>query len=338
MSARCGRRQPTFAGMPRNCRRTTWPRDVPMRDVAGTPSRSSPLLLLARSQRGAQRASSTRLRSFGWGDKSAREGYPDWDLQRTYCTREAFSRNTLESPAISGCATLLRIGGGKLRKVSSARKHESRSSSILMTSAIKRRSAATTLSLNRPLNELAEAIRRDKRSSVVGLAVYNGSVRSSARRKRGDTTHQSSAKAGPDRATTDVKTSSRKTADGSYGSCTRDAVTLICGEFVADPELDPEPALSRRRSVVARCTSSMSVLTATASASPCKSLSDFVCQLSLVWWCDWLLCSCSQDLQVQLLDATRCDAVHGGQRSFHVVVGKVGARHVVLGAVRGQEV
>ena len=50
---------------------------------------------------------------------------------------------------------------------------------------------------------------------------------SSKKKKKGKTTYQSSAKAEPDRATTDVKTSSRKTADESYGSCTRDAVTLI---------------------------------------------------------------------------------------------------------------
>lgn len=66
-------------------------------------------------------------------------------------------------------ATELRMAGGSDRRASSARKHESRKSSTLMTSPMRLRSAATTRSLKRLLKELAEPIRRDKKSKVDGL-------------------------------------------------------------------------------------------------------------------------------------------------------------------------
>lgn len=82
----------------------------------------------------------------------------------TYSILSAFSRKSLDSPAISGSATDARTGCGSVRKTSSARNVESRSSSCLMTTVESRRSDATTRSLKRMLNELAEDKSRASKS------------------------------------------------------------------------------------------------------------------------------------------------------------------------------
>lgn len=88
-----------------------------------------------------------------------------------HSTRSAFSRKSLESPAMSGSATELSTVGASDLSMSRARNVESRSSSSLMTTAIKRSRDATTRSLKRLLKHEAEANSRERKSKAMGLRV-----------------------------------------------------------------------------------------------------------------------------------------------------------------------
>lgn len=83
--------------------------------------------------------------------------------------RSAFSRNSFDKPAMRGSATELSTGGASDRKVSRARKTESRNSSSLMTTTMRRRREATTRSLKRLLKLLADDSRRERKSKAMGL-------------------------------------------------------------------------------------------------------------------------------------------------------------------------
>lgn len=69
-------------------------------------------------------------------------------------------------------------------------------------------------------------------------------------------------------ATMLVRSSRRRTADGSYGSWIRELVVAMTGELLAVMLALRE----RRRSTVIRCVNSMSTWTGAASASPFISL------------------------------------------------------------------
>lgn len=175
---------------------------------------------------------------------------------------------------MSGSATLLKTAGDRDRSMSSARKHESRSSSDLMTSATRRRSDATTRSLKRLLNELADDRRRCRKSNEGGLTDDAGqlAIRAAAGlggSERKGTTHHKSVSDSPERATMLVAISRSRTAEGSYGSWTRDgAPMLIWGELGAEPE----PERVRTRSIVTRWTRSKRTWTGATSAPPLRSL------------------------------------------------------------------